>query len=80
MKLRPKHRVTRRFKEGVNFFHDKTRSRYVVFRRCYGITKKTSVRYAGDQTREDAETTAKSIADRLRAWPAEELAKFQFSK
>ncbi len=79
MKPRPKHRITRRFMDGANYYDDQPRMRFVVYRRAYGVAKKTSIRYMDAHTRTEAEELAQGLAKRLRNWPAEALEKFRFN-
>lgn len=82
MTPRPKLRQTARTRNAVLFYQDRKRLRFVVYRRAKGITRKTSVRYTAHGNDYWGVTAAcrlaENMARRLKAWPADKLASFQF--
>lgn len=76
MKPRPKFRRTARTERATLYFYDAASSRWVVYRRACGITRKTSLR--GPAWDEDLASRASALAARLKHWPAERLAEFRF--
>lgn len=76
---RPKIRRTARTLGAVLFYEDKARCRFVVYRRAGGVTRKTSVRYSyKNHPRRWAQIDALRISERLKSWPADNLATFKF--
>ncbi len=78
MPTRP--RITVRTLNAAHLYDDEKRSRFVVYRRAGGVSRKTSVRYRDDGFRWLAEDIAQGIANRLHTHPADKLASFKFSK
>lgn len=76
MKPRPKFRRTIRTERAALCFYDAARSRWVVYRRACGITRKTSLR--GPAWDENLASRAWALAARLKHWPADRLAEFRF--
>lgn len=63
--------------QSLGFTYDEAaRSRWVVYRRACGITRKTSLR--GPAWDENLASRAWALAARLKHWPADRLAQFRF--
>lgn len=76
MKRLPKFRRTARTERAVLCYYDAARSRWVVYRRACGITRKTSLR--GPAWDENLASRARALAARLKHWRADRLAQFRF--